>query len=286
MSIKDIAQSLVDTGIALVKTLGPASAKFEVHPDPRQPGAEQVLVRDGYSMKKLDGPDRRVRGHMYSDLGTFAAALNQHFQPSTTDILMNDHQVVADSNPHCVGVDIVRCSMSMHPRLSRWDDVLSAQMDQQSTLRLVVSCDGDFPFALTTKGKESSVRTGEGLAMQLTKLSIAKNSDYQCEIDERGFTRFQAANEKTKMSGALPPRFNINVPFFRGVLNPDGSEMLYNLVMHLRVDASGPKPMFVLDCPELPVIRYQALRDAALFLERQLDEGFLVGVGTHGTTIF
>jgi hypothetical protein len=279
MDLDNIKTIIVDLVSGAVASVGKPTAKPEVIKHPNGLGT-MALVREGYEVHEFKGPDMDVRRHVYQDLASFAGLLNRFADPHETDILLNEKEVVADLHPGETRRSVVRCSMVHHPRFQRWAAIFGKGLTQRQVFEHVISSSADFLPVKASNG-ETAGSEGEWLASQFLKFAAARDSNYQCEADETGTIRFQAVTDKVTVSGKLPPRFVLRVPVFQGITVEGGeAEVLHDLVVHLRVEVEPARPpVFVLSCPGLDIVRHEALLTARAFLERQLDEGFLVGLG-------
>jgi hypothetical protein len=275
--LDNLKSAIKDLAAGLVESLGTATAEpaLEHHPNGRQ---GVTLVREGYRLEVLQGPEESVRRHVFHDLGAFADFLNLRAE-GEADIMLNAQEVVADFAPGLVSRDLVRCTLVKHPRFRRWKDLFGKGLTQRQAFEHVVSSTGDFLPAKATNG-EAAGTEGDWIAGQLLKFAAAKESNYSCEVDERGTIRFQAASEKVTVSGSLPPRFGLRLPVFQGIRGEDGEEPMFDVTVHLRVEVeTGRPPVFVFACPGLELVEHAALLNAADFLQGRLEEGFFVGLG-------
>ena len=122
---------------------------------------------------------------------------------------------------------------------------------------------------------------GEWLASQIGQLEVMTGGTFESHLDPSGTLIFQGASAKTNISGKIPPRFSITVPYYLGVFDPETDlPRDYELEILLRTEVTKDGvPMFTLSCPGLDVVKLEALQDAAGWLRSLLGDKFLVGMG-------
>lgn len=292
MSIIDAARHvravITEAALGLVSAVGAPSDTPTIVVDPDGHHAV-VLIRDGYNLKRLDGPMAVVPTHTFADLGTFAAYLNRHAaDPERCHILLDPQAltVKAGVDPRNTAADLVSCTLQRHPRYVRWAKAFQSPLTQQGMLNLILGAEEDFARLRSDEGDDLG-SMARSLAAQLQKFSAGRNIQMKVETDETGAIRFQGLEDKVEVRGKLPPRFVVVVPFLVGVERPDDTsewvEATYAMEVLMRVDVDDKGPSFCLSCPRLPVLQHEAQRDAAAYLEHKLNDGFLVGLGGFAT---
>lgn len=275
--ITAIREWLTAAALGLVEAVGAPSAPVVVTPNPNGKGA-LVLVRQGYVLGEKPGVDVHQRVHRFDDLGGYAAWLKKHAKPEPTEILFQtDGRVSAALAPADRYGDIVTAQLKRHPRLERWLRLVGKHLDQRTLHRHIVSSLDDFPRARTTDGHDLG-SAGEHLAAGVAKLAVKKDGHVEVTLDDLGYTRFVAGDKNTELTGKLPPKFTIRVPWFLGA-DPYGT---YDIDVHLAVDPDDGGITFELEVPNLAVVEHAALLDAVEFLRGELGEEWLVGLGALG----
>jgi hypothetical protein len=256
------------------------------------PGGRHMhtLVREGYELQSLCAPNRPTPGHEFGDVYDFAAWVERHAPVAQrAHVLVDQYRVDAVYQPDDSTAWHVRCHLVAHPRGARWLNVLDKSLDQQELYRLFVSGSDDFEDVVDRQGNVLG-KQGREIAAQLRKLQVSRDAKVDVELDENGEYRASSASDKVTVSAKLPSEFDVTVPLYDGVYDKDDDEYTYTLHLHLDVKATGDGPTtFVLRCPDLAVVRRQALRDVVWCLRTRLadlrgDDGengpaFLVGIG-------
>ncbi len=223
-----------------------------------------VVVRDGYDVHRLDGRDEGKRIHEFDDLATFAEYLNRHGESEQVELLLDDDHVDAALDPKSTQPEIVSCELDPHPTFAAWSEKLGNPMPQKMFHQLV-------------RGFRGSVAESEGLLAALRVVSVARKGEMTSEIDETGATRLNLVTEKTEMAGKLPPEFVVTTPVYRGIVDDKGKEIVYSIEILLSIDIDVLA--FTLDAPALELVKLAARQDVAAMLKRELDDGYLVGLG-------
>ena len=224
-----------------------------------------VIVKEGYDVKRLGGRDEGKREHTFDDLATFAAYLNRHGNAEKVELLLSGDCAVAALDPQATEPELITCNLDLHPTFKAWKEVLDNPMPQKVFHQLV-------------RGFRGSVEDSEGLLAALRVVSVARKGEMKSEIDETGATRLNLLTETREMAGTLPPEFVVTTPVFRGILNETGEEIRYSVEMLLSIDIDAMA--FTLNAPALALVEHQARQDVAAMLKRELNEGFLVGLGS------
>lgn len=238
-------------------------------------------------------PSRGRRNHTFSSIGSFAAWLNRHAEPTVTEILVGDRSAQAGLNPEVPNADVVGCTLVVHPRAQRWLDALGTRMSQRDFYRLIVTADEDLGEACDPSGNVVGRAAGL-LAAEVSKMRIVRGGEYNAELDDRGNYRMRGGTDTVETKGRLPSRIEVTVPWFLDVHREDivadhpGSwvEALYILDLHVEIDTeTNPKaPAFILRAPGLDLLKHEARQDACTWLVELLDEGFLVGLGAFAAS--
>lgn len=267
------------------RAFGEASVAPVTGPNPNGHGAV-VLVRQGYEIKPLDGKKRNQRSHTFEDLGSFAAWLNRHADGKATEILVDSKtdQVHAALQPGVHETDTVTCLLAPHPRVKRWLNVFGQPLNQEQFHRLLVSCQDDFRPLTDKAGKPVGGTEGEWLAAQVSKLEVVSGGVITMQLDERGVTSFAGKTEKNEVTGTIPARIKIDVPWLIGVQplqdgKPAGYDSAYQLEVFLRIRGTKEGPIFTVDCPNLEVVKREAMLDGVAWVKHLLKPDFLVGLG-------
>ncbi len=224
-----------------------------------------VVVKDGYEVKRLDGRDEGKRSHTFDDLATFAAYLNRHGNADTVELLLSGDCAVAALDPKGSDPERITCDLYKHPTFEAWEEVLDKPMPQKV-------------FHQLARAFRGSVENSEGLLAALRVVSVARKGEMKSEIDETGATRLNLVTDSREMAGTLPPEFIVLTPVYRGILAEDGAEITYPIEMLLSIDID--EMAFTLNAPALALVTYRARQDVAAMLNRELNEGFLVGLGS------
>lgn len=297
---REVRRIVTEAALGLVAAVGAPASTPDLVPNPNGNGAV-FLRRSGYTLEQLSGAKVPVPAHAFTDVAALADHLNRHADPAVAHILLDGalEIVVADLDPGDPVASKVTCELATHPRFARWAGVFGRALRQKQLLHLCIAAEEDFAPVRSREGDVLGTQSGQ-LSSQLRKFSAARKMDVEVELDETGATRFVGKAEKVTVSGTLPSRFTVQVPMFVGVKMrdpglpkpPPGTELserewveaTYALEVLLRVEVGDHGPSFHLECPSLPVVRHQALQDAASFLRGRLADGFLVGIGRFDIT--
>lgn len=255
------------------------SAPLATEPRPHPSGSGDLLiVRDGYRVEHVRGRQQGKRGHVFHDLESLAAWLNRHAsaEPTETEILMRSDGVVTaalqPSDPHG---DVVIATLRPHPVYAAWAGVLGKALDQRA-FQQHVRCYRD------SLGEQAAA-----LLSFLSQIDVTTGGNSTLKFGVMGDLQLTGVNRKAEMTVSLPSEITVRTPIFDGVRNGTGgiepaAEVEYDLLLFLSVDLVGQeekRPVFTLTCPTLELVRRQAVRDAASYLDLLLNDGFLVGLG-------
>ena len=263
---------LASLSTGLLSAMGPPVESID---DPDGDGVV-LFYREGYKSLHMEGPERRVRGHVFGDLESLAAHLNRHALPEVADVLVSADKAVADFMPHTLNDDIVSCPMVVHPCARRWLEAMRSWLTQRDFLLLVLSAAEDF----------ASEAEAKALAGELQMLKVVSGGEMKTELDQHGRTKFSGAHRSKKYEGEIPQRIVLQVPLFVGICREAEGEWVeatypLELFIHVLDEEKGFK--FKLSCPGFEVVQHQAVREAAEWLRHLLNDGFLVGLGSHNT---
>lgn len=228
-------------------------------------------------------PDKGRRLHRFTAVDSFADWLNRHADPKKAEVLIGSDEISAGLDPSTPNADVVRCSLELHPRAERWRKVLGRPLSQKAFYRLIVTADDDLGEAIDPAGKVVG-RTSEFIAGEVSKLRVSKGAEYTAELDSRGNYKMRGGTDKTEVSGRLPSKLELTIPWFLGVSRfktvPHVAE--YELTLHVDIDTdTDPKnPTFSLSAPGLDLLVHEAHGDACAWLNHLLADGFLVGRGS------
>lgn len=257
----------------------------------REDGAHGVkldYVAASYGVHE-NAPQRGRRLHTFHSVATMAAWLNRHAKVrKAAEILVDVSTIRAGLHPQTPFCDSVVCSLDRHPRALRWVNALNKPLSQQQFYRLIVTADEDLGDATNIDGAVLG-RSSEFLAAEIAKMRIVRGGEYTAELDERGNYKIRGGTDTVDVSGKLPSRLVIRIPWFLDVCGESGPAdepwvlAEYELELFVDIDAeTEPKnPTFRLTAPGLPMLRHEARRDAAAWLDDLLDDGFLVGLGAY-----
>lgn len=223
-----------------------------------------------------------ARRHTFHDVADFAAHLNRHATAEATDILFDGPagKVIAWFKPRDGGSDLVTCSLHLHPRWARWKAMLGKTLDQRTLYRFLTSCPRE--DSAPVKASDGSIvgLMVQDLAAAVQSIKVSKGSEMSAELDGRGNYRVRDAKATTETSVHVPQAIEIRVPVYR----LRGADKVYALEVQVDMSTDGsPCPAFGLSVPGLDLVLDEALQDAAAFLREHLNEGFLVGLGSHAT---
>lgn len=266
------ASSIVHADVTHVHPPVPAPT---LHPIPHPNGCGQfVAVKEGYTLKELEGPRVCRRLHTFRDIRRFADYLNRHAADrDRCEILVDESQVVAGLQPRSVIGDLVTCDLVKTPSFEAWDGAFDHRLSQKQLLALVRS-----------EKKALSEAQRAMLLGALRTLEVMRGGEFKSEIDETGATRFAAATQRGQLTTQIPPEFEITVPVYEGI-ERQGQLATYTIEVFITVEIPEKgAPLFVLEAPSLPTVKRTALREAAEWLQGQLHQPLLVALGTYKTS--
>lgn len=234
-----------------------------------------VVVKNGYEVKQLGGAQKGQRRHTFHDLGSFARWLNRHAagRDETVEIVASATAVTAGLDPIDPTADVVMCNLTTHPTAVDWCSIFGKPLDQKQLHAFLRGHVADF----------ANADAATMLTTELRKLNIVINKDLSAELDERGFLQFQGNTGKAQVGGKIPGDFAIRIPLIMGVMidGSDTDEVTYPLDVLVTMDVNDHGASFTLSAPSLVGVKHQARLDAVAYLEKLLDDGFMVGLGDY-----
>lgn len=231
---------------------------------------QHVAVATGYEIKHLPGREVGLRNHRFDDVRSFAAWLNRHATaPTQTEVLLSAEEVNAVLDPGSAAPEILHCKLKLHPIFEAWRAAFGLPLAQKA-------------FHELARGFRHSLSEPELILAALRVVKLAKTGELQSTIDETGATRLAVQSASAELTAKLPPEFVVTCPVYQGIVGTDGSAREYRLEVLLSLDLDGAGPLFTLTCPSLELVKNDARQDVAAMLERELDAGFLVGLGEYG----
>lgn len=275
----------------------PEAKSFEA---PDGTGDLCLVVRDGYTVERVEGPKRAKRLHTFHGFKSFAEWLIRHADPCATEILVDaslaPSLATGADEKDLAGIgravallepterarhDVVEAILPLHPVFRAWASVLGKTCDQIGLFEHVRSF------------RDSITAGGEMLVGALGQIAVLSAANATTEIGALGETRLVGGDRKTEANVTVPPEITVRTPIFLDE-DADALPRSYGLkiLVSMRFVGEGERkaPIFVLRCPTLPVVLAEALRDQRDGLVAALDavggeEKFLVGFGRPKTEI-
>jgi len=229
-------------------------------------GVTQFLTRPG--------PERLSLSHRFHDLSSMAAWLRREVDhPEKADVLI----CATDAGLECqaiLGHGIYDYEVSgvqrKHPLYQQWMTIKARPWSQQglySALRPLVET------IIQADGMPEGASPGASFHFALRKMSVAKGSQYEAEVNRLGAVVMTCKSGTDTLSVTLPETFVVQMPMYRPI---DGTEVSYPFRFVLGLDLSDAEPSFSLTCPELELVQDTAIADAIEIFEALLGADFLV----------
>lgn len=227
-----------------------------------------IVVKDGYQVEQFDGKKEGVASHVFDDVSSLCAYMNDRLDPDDidVDILVENSAVVVIVDPSHPESQRIECRFVKHPAFEAWESVFNETLNQKRMHAFVRSW-------------RDTISDSTGLMGTLAAMSVTTASSLSQHIDETGATRLSSAEGKADVSVKVPSSLAVTVPCYDGVLEASTSELcVYGLDVLVSMELE-PSPVFDLSCPTLKLTKRQARHDVAAQLRRELNAGFLVGLG-------
>lgn len=227
-----------------------------------------VALAEGYSIERFENRHEGTRNHVFDDVLTFAQWLNRHAlaDANEVEILLSHDRVKAVLKPRDQVPELISCMLEHDPTFKAWCEAFAEPIAQKA-------------FHALARGFRASLVDSDKILAALRVINVARTGELKSEIDETGFTRLQVVGGGAEMTAKLPPEIRVDCPVYQGVLTAGGVEDTHQLEILVSIDVDGTVPIFELSCPGLELVRHAARRGVAAMLKRELDDGFLVGLG-------
>lgn len=244
-------------------------------------GKTWFLTRDGHTLDHKPTMRTGQRLHEFHSVGSLAAWLNRHADPSKTDVLVNTNGLRVDAllDPRDANGEHVTARMLLHPRLRHWHGKFNMMLSQNQLYEVLLAGREDTALTTDSAGKLLDGHFyGDELARQLLQMRAVKSTDIDVRYNEMGTMIWSGRNDTVRVDGKLPSHFSIEVPFFEEM----GEEFQYHLRLELRMTViEKSDPQFKLSCPEIAMRLLEASNDLVEnFFKPALDDAFLVSVGS------
>lgn len=228
-----------------------------------------TLVREGYTLHREEAPPVSIATHVFADLDSFAAYLNRHASPPTTDILFDAPTFTASFNWGNPAAPVVTATI---PHTAEYRALIAAMgrplpvaafFEWVRTVGPYLDPIGDMPM-------------GEFLLGQLQRIEVAQEGTLKIETQANGLVSFSGGSQTTTVSGRFPSEFTATLGVFDTAgLNPIEVQVLLTLVVR------DGAPRFLLRIPQQETVERDASQDMVDHLSHLLSDGFLVGRGRH-----
>lgn len=257
---------------------GHPSPSSSIVPDPDGIHAN-VLIRDGYTLKRIDGATEARPSHTFKDVRCFADYLNREYDRNRLDagdcdIVMSEGRFTAYFDPYDKAGTNVACQLEPDTDFWAWQNASETTMSVDAFHKFIRRV---LPTFLPFDGGKVSL--GEYLLTQLGSLKVSQDSEVEIRTNRVGLVEFSGGTGKTTVSGKMPDTFKVCTPVYEGVLDADGNPMVYTFDVLLTVKVEGGKPAFSFCIPRYHQVVREAQLDAVAYLRDLLHDDFLVGVG-------
>lgn len=248
------------------------------------PSGNGVLIvrRYGYQLDHVPGRKETCEAHRFVDLKSLARWLNRYGDPETVQILFGEDKVEAALEPRRVNERRVTCDIVAHPTFVAWRDVIDGSpLTQLQFLNLLRGFGSAFEDSLAA----------EALSGELLKIKVAEGRDMTVEYDATGLAKYHGGEQRKSAGGSIKPSFQLNLPVVLGVMKEphytgaDEHEATYDIEILVSMSVDEGRALFDLSAPRLTLVLLEARRDAAKYLERQLEDGFQVLLGKYNSTL-
>ena len=271
MNAPEESQVVVRNG-TVVTTPDPPTVVPEVIPNPNGMG-DIIVIRDGYNVHSLRGPEEGFPVHEFHDLESMADYLNRHHVAAseTVEIIVQDFSVVAYIDSSKTDPQVIRCALQTHPAWRAWGNAIRSNYDQRAMQQFI-------------RAWRSTIQDADVLMAKFSAIQVTGSQTMQSHIDETGSTRVSSNEGKTDIAVKIPPVLYAKVPVYVNVRVGDADkneEATYDLEVLVSID-THPCIEVTLSCPTMDIQLNKARRDVAKWLTVLLDDGFLVGIGTGG----
>lgn len=269
MNLSDLLQSIVHA-------LHPAPTPTLVAaPD----GLQRVaLVPEGYTLERLAGPKGSRPSHIFHDVRDLCSYLKIRADPTTTDVLLRDGQIMADLDASTPHAGRVSCQLLSHPLWLLWARMLGQPLATEDLLEGLRAVRETLP-----PPKDGQPAQADVLISSLGSFSVISVGEYKTETDRLGNVSFRGATEKTSVTDTVPASVTVHAPLIAGIQRlEDGRlvEAVYKIPVLLKLRIGKDKaPSWTLSAPTLPLIKAEALADAVAYVRHLLGDGWLVGMG-------
>jgi hypothetical protein len=243
--------------------------------DGGHPVCSRTLIHKDYVLRE-DVVHVMQRTHTFDDIDSFARWLQRYAsQPKRTEIFIRDSKITAGLAPQRPDGDLVDCLLAYHPLAQAWFNIMGKKLDQKAAIAHIRATIESF--------------TTTSLLQEMIRFQVSFKGEHEFKYGDHGELLFQSHIRDTHITGEIPPTFNISVPIFLGIKNANGEPISYSLEIlldiHLDEDDDETQPMFMFTCPKWPIVKTEAIQDAAGYLQRILPaaDGFEVSLGNYSS---
>lgn len=207
----------------------------------------------------------------FGDVASWAAYVQRFGDPLETLLTWNSGGLRAVLDYHHESRDPGRCQwtaehkFTLSRQLSRWQEFASGEPREQ---RRII----EFLEDMADTVVEPSAATLTGILSTL-RASVGSNATSILEPDG-GYRVEFIKDAKVTGSGRIPPTFVIRVPVLVGHTNEDGSPVVYDLTVRLRVTPTEQGAVFRLSIPNLSTTLEDAYTDRVQAARAALPDGY------------
>lgn len=258
----------------VIQPPGEPTPAFTVKRDVAGTGGVLVL-KDGYALQALKGPQEGVRNHGLQDLTSLAQWILKHVPETDHDgveVFVAESIAIAiiDARHHELAEQISG-AMEAHPIFSLWLGVLAQDgsgrwIDQRELFRHVRKVVG-------------TIESGSILLQKVQKAGVMEGMDTALEFSDTGTTTLRGATARQDSTLEIPDVLSVDLPVYLTTQGHYTEPVRYHLDVIVETEISEGSISFRLCAPGLIELRRKAQRDAATTLQTLLGEAFRVVLG-------
>lgn len=247
---------------------------FEVQRDPAETGGV-VVVKDGYTVHHLDGPQEGYRLHRLQDVTSLAEWLLAHTTAEDhprTEVFVSGNQATAVIDPrHHDSAEIVTGGMDGHPLLGHWRTLIGADgagaWVSQKTL---------FAKLRVLKG---TVDEGAIILQKVQKAGVIESMESETELNAHGGTTLRGTVGKKDSTLEIPETLAVKLPVYLDAHARYTAARAYDLEVIVETEIGDGGIQFRLLAPDFPALLRKAQLDVATYLQTSLGDAFTVVLG-------
>lgn len=247
---------------------------FEVKRSPSEISGV-VVVKDGYSVQRLEGPKEGYRAHELQDLTSMADWLLAYVpeeKRAQVEIFVGDGNARAILDPrHHEISETIGADMAYQPVFQTWKALLGATgegnwISQKELFRQF-------------RRVKSTIENGHVILQKIQKAGVIESMESESELSDTGGTTLRGTVGRKNSKLEIPESLELKIPVYLDAHARDTDAPVYPLSVIVETEIEEGAVRFRLVAPEFPQLKKNAQVDAATFLQDTLGEGFHVVLG-------